>query len=164
MTTVLAIDPGAKGAICLLDDRTRVLAVHDMPVHAVTINKRTRNRIDLHGLNQLIKDLAVHAELAVIEEVGANPNDGVLGAFSFGEAFGAVKMAVAAHEIPLQLCRPQEWKAFHRLIGKDKDDSRQKASQLLPEHARHWARKMDDGRAEAALLALYGAHILKGKP
>lgn len=162
MTTILAIDPGSKGAVALYDSNTRALVVHDMPTLAITVGKTKRNRVDLHRLNALILDMSVHAEHALIEEVGAAPSDGVVGAFSFGEAFGCVKMAVAAHEIPMQLIRPQEWKAFHRLIGKDKDDSRQRASQLLPEHAAKWVRKMDDGRAEAALIALYGAHLMKG--
>jgi hypothetical protein len=39
----------------------------------------------------------------------------------------------------------------------DKDVSRQRASALLPRHSGLWLRKKDDGRAEAALIAYYGA-------
>jgi hypothetical protein len=41
----------------------------------------------------------------------------------------------------------------------NKDASRQKASMLFPKFAHLWARKKDDGRAEAVLLAHYGSKL-----
>jgi crossover junction endodeoxyribonuclease RuvC len=48
------------------------------------------------------------------------------------------------------------WKRALGVKG-DKDVSRQRASALLPRHSGLWLRKKDDGRAEAALIAYYGA-------
>jgi crossover junction endodeoxyribonuclease RuvC len=162
---IIGVDPGAAGALALLDmEAGRIIEVRDMPVHQVTIGKTKRKRVDLHGLVDIIRSWALcYGPHAFVEEVHSSPMDGPVGAFAFGEAFGAVKTAIAGADIPLQLIRPQEWKAHHRLIGKDKDDSRRLASQLLPAASAHWARKMDDGRAEAALIALYGASTLRGK-
>lgn len=50
----------------------------------------------------------------------------------------------------------------HRLKrnGKGKDGSRARASELMPRHAGQWVRVKDDGRAEAALIALHGMREL----
>jgi hypothetical protein len=53
---------------------------------------------------------------------------------------------------------PSAWKKTMRL-STDKNASRALASQYFPDCADQWARVKDDGRAEAALIALYG----KGK-
>jgi hypothetical protein len=45
---------------------------------------------------------------------------------------------------------------FWRLPGKDKERARQKALELFPGAHALLARKKDHGRAEAALIALYG--------
>jgi crossover junction endodeoxyribonuclease RuvC len=162
MTAFIGVDPGASGALAMFEPGTGHLEVVDMPTVLVTIGKKNRNRVDMHALANLLQTWAPHAEFAVIEEVHSTPNDGPVGAFAFGEAFGAVKMAVAAAAIPYQLVPPPQWKSAFKLLKQDKDASRQRASQLLPKHAKNWSRKMDDGRAEAALIALYGA-MLKGK-
>lgn len=163
MNYILGVDPGAAGALALLNgDDGRLVEVRDMPVHQVTIGKTKRKRVDLHGLVDIVRSWALcYGPRAFVEEVHSSPMDGPVGAFAFGEAFGAVKTAIAGANIPMVLVRPQEWKTHHRLIGKDKDDSRRLASQLLPAAASNWARKMDDGRAEAALIALYGASTLR---
>ena len=61
--------------------------------------------------------------------------------------------------MPMRLVTPQTWKKVYGLKGgkENKDMSRQKASQLFPTYANLWARKKDDGRAEAVLLAHYGS-------
>jgi hypothetical protein len=46
------------------------------------------------------------------------------------------------------------------LIGTAKDQSRAKATNRWPGFAKQFSRKMDDGRAEAALLAEYGRQKL----
>jgi crossover junction endodeoxyribonuclease RuvC len=53
------------------------------------------------------------------------------------------------------MVRPNIWK---KAIGcpKDKDMARMLASRLLPQHSDNWPLKKHDGRAEAALIALYG--------
>ena len=49
------------------------------------------------------------------------------------------------------------WKRTWQLPGKDKESGRQQALQLFPAAHAALARKKDHGRAEASLIALYGA-------
>ncbi|MGE5548417.1 MAG: hypothetical protein ACM33T_16045 [Solirubrobacterales bacterium] len=93
---------------------------------------------------------------AFVEAVGAMPGQGVSSVFAFGKVFGLVLGILAANFIPHTLVPPQRWK---RTLGvpADKDGARARASQLLPAHAGLWCRAKDDGRAEAALLAYFGA-------
>jgi crossover junction endodeoxyribonuclease RuvC len=58
--------------------------------------------------------------------------------------------------VPTSLVTPQEWKRYFRL-GPDKAEARLIAARLIPASAGSFARVRDDGRAEAALLALFGA-------
>jgi crossover junction endodeoxyribonuclease RuvC len=60
--------------------------------------------------------------------------------------------------VPVTIIEPMAWKKFHQLRGGDKETSRQRALQLFPTAHSLFARRMDHGRAEAALIALYGLH------
>ena len=58
--------------------------------------------------------------------------------------------------VPVRPVPPSTWKKALGLSA-DKNASRQRAIETWPEHVRTFARVRDDGRAEAALLALFGA-------
>jgi crossover junction endodeoxyribonuclease RuvC len=79
-----------------------------------------------------------------------------MGAFMFGEGYGIVHCAVIANGMVLTEVRPGIWKKAMG-VGGDKDEARRRASELFPLFKSYFVRKMDDGRAEAALLALWGA-------
>jgi hypothetical protein len=57
--------------------------------------------------------------------------------------------------VPLEIIEPTAWKRFWKLPPKDKERSRQRALELFPSAHSLLARKLDHGRAEAALIALY---------
>jgi crossover junction endodeoxyribonuclease RuvC len=63
---------------------------------------------------------------------------------------------LAALQVPYQLVTPNEWKRSFRL-GPSKAEARIAAARLFPGSARYFARVRDEGRAEAALIALFGA-------
>jgi crossover junction endodeoxyribonuclease RuvC len=152
--TTLGVDPGLGGALAVYAPSG--VLTWDMPVLEV----KGKRRIDMHALWSLVQEiLAVHEPvLAVVEDVHAMPKQGVTSSFTFGRVAAAVEMALVAAGIPLHLVTPGAWK---RLMGlsADKDASRLKASRLFPACAGQWARKKDDGRAEAALLAYYGSRL-----
>jgi len=75
--------------------------------------------------------------------------------FRFGQGYGAIQMALAGHKIPTRLVTPSKWKS-HFGLSRDKGVSRGLAMQRFPEQAQMFSRVKDDGRAEAALIALYG--------
>jgi len=94
---------------------------------------------------------------AVIERAQAMPKQGASSGFKYGRAVGAIEAVLTCCEIPMTIVEPSVWKKFHQLRGGDKEGGRQRALQLFPSAHPAFARKKDHGRAEAALIALYGA-------
>jgi crossover junction endodeoxyribonuclease RuvC len=153
---VLGVDPGAFGALALLDTDMDRLDVHDMPIVSVKrpSSQRKSNVISPTHLADLV--IALSPEVAWIERVHAMPKQGVASSFNFGMAFGLVLGVLAGRQIPFMLIEPTVWKGTYRL-GRDKQASRLLVSRMFPLSAHLFARVKDDGRAEAALLAAFGA-------
>ncbi|SDQ99079.1 crossover junction endodeoxyribonuclease RuvC [Rhizobiales bacterium GAS113] len=147
---ICGIDPGLSGAVAFYFPAApdRVVA-EDVPVaggkiDAVTLAKR---------INQL------GPTMAVIELVSARPGQGVTSMFKFGQAYGVVQGVIGSLEIPVHFVTPGVWKRhFH--LSADKEMARALALRLFPACSAHFARKKDHGRAEAALVARYGAEKL----
>ena len=155
---IIGIDPGASGAMVLLDPETRDLwRWQDMP----TVESATGRR--LVSAPMVAETLCAWRSLAeatgrrvvaIVEEVGAMPGQGVSSMFSFGRSFGVLLGALAALSIPVEMARPATWKRKAG-IGADKGAARRTAQERFPHRAELFARVRDDGRAEAALLALW---------
>lgn len=150
MTIIMGIDPGISGAVAfyfpMVPSR---IAVDDVPVAGGEIN-----------VNELARLIRVHRPtLAVIERVSAMPGQGVVSMFNFGRSYGDVRGVIGAMEVPLHFVTPQKWKK-HFGLSSDKDESRRRAIRVFPSVAESFKLKKHDGRAEAALIALYGAEVL----
>lgn len=158
----LGVDPGLNGAIALCDTRARpwALIVHDMPTHELTVNGSKRKRLDGHALARAVAEIADEDGLAnlivIIEDVHSMPKQGVASSFTFGKVAGAIEQCFIDHSIPIRLVQPSAWKRILAVTA-DKDSSRQRASQLFPTYSHLWPKRSHDGRAEAVLLAYYGA-------
>jgi crossover junction endodeoxyribonuclease RuvC len=75
--------------------------------------------------------------------------------FGFGRSLGVVEGVLAALNVPVTYVAPATWtKALGKAAGKDA--SRQRAIELFPAMSEHFKRVKDDGRAEAALIAMWG--------
>lgn len=150
---ILGVDPGLAGAMALVHDG-KIVEVIDTPVFQI----KGKNVFDLYGFARWLDQVnAQHPiEKAIVEEVGAMPGQGVTSMFNFGAVYGHVRGAIAAHFIPISDVRPQVWKKHYRL-GQDKDASRRVACATWPTESARFARKKDDGRAEACLLALWAS-------
>jgi crossover junction endodeoxyribonuclease RuvC len=169
-------DPGMGGALALLVPEGKTAAGHiqrqelfaeDMP--ALEIDGK--RRMDFWRLAALLGTWTSLYDIrgATVEKVHAMPLRGPggqirqspNGLFEFGFAAGALQQAVASAGIPMTLVHPATWKAVYGLRGgrENKDMSRQKASSIFPGASALWARKKDDGRAEAVLLAYYGSKL-----
>jgi crossover junction endodeoxyribonuclease RuvC len=157
---IAGIDPGLSGALFFLDP-SRLLAGEavDLPIHVLTRGGKKKRELDIAGLIGILT--AHRLDHVFLESVGAMPGQGVSSVFAFGKTYGVILGVIAARTIPLTLVTPAVWK---RALGvpKAKDGARARASQLLPEAASQWTLKKHDGRAEAALLALYGARQING--
>jgi len=84
---------------------------------------------------------------------------GVRSAFNFGCGYGQLLGVLGALGVRHESVTPSTWKRWFKL-SRDKEESRAKAIQLFPQRAELFKRRKDDGRAEAALIALYGADTL----
>lgn len=156
---VLGIDPGYKGAIALYDGDRIVVA--DMPIVKGQVRGNDLNYV---GLGDLVSTQFSMADHAYVEQVGAmGSQQGASSVFKFGSVYGAVIAVVAFNHIPYTLVSPAKWKGDIGL-NRDKEKSRARALQLFPKDAKYFSRKLDEGRAEASLLAWYGHTLLtKGK-
>lgn len=154
MKYFLGIDPGLNGALAFFDPFANTLEIIDMPKHSIKVNTKNKNLIDMHQLANIIDVRAADTKMAVIELVGAMPGQGVTSMFGFGFTVGATQMAVIAHCISLSIVSPRTWKKAMGITA-DKDGARRQASRLLPKHAHLWPLIKHDGRAEAALMALW---------
>ena len=86
----------------------------------------------------------------VVEAVHSMPRDGVRQAFSFGTSFGAVIGLAQRFRAPWHFVSPRQWKSDMGLTS-DKNESLAMARELWP--TAPLKRKMDNGRAEALLMA-----------
>lgn len=157
MTRILGIDPGINGALSLLDTDTWSLAITDMPKEPGIAG---RTSVSATLTSRVIR--ATAADYAFIENVHSSPQMGVASAFAFGRGLGILEGAAAATAV-LEKPRPQDWKAATK-TPKDKNQARARAIQLFPNHAHLFARVKDDGRAESALICIYGAARLQLVP
>lgn len=150
---MLGIDPGATGAVAIMSDAGHLIEVTDLP------------HIKGSGLSgaMLAEYLREWDDFrhAFLERVAARPGAGVSGMFNFGRDYGVIQGVLAALLIPVTLVTPAKWKGDLR-VPADKDAARARAAQLWPGAAGQFARKKDDGRAEAALIGLWGAQSMRG--
>ena len=152
---ILGVDPGIHGglAIVAVEDGAapRLVEAIDIPV----IGTGAKERVDVAAIRNFIDR---HQPIrALIERAQAMPKQGASSGFKYGRAVGAIEAAITLCSIPVEIVEPSVWKRFWRLPGKDKEGGRQQALQLFPAAHAALARKKDHGRAEASLIALYGA-------
>lgn len=160
---VLGIDPGISGAVALYADG-RLVEVCDMPVAG--------KEVDPYQLSKILEALSSPdaTDMTVVETQQAMPEQGVSTTFKIGNNFGLVRGVVAALGYRITPVRPGVWKRRldipsppsdvpkNRRSAWRKEKARLRASQLMPEGAGAWTLVKHDGRAEAALLAYYGAN------
>jgi hypothetical protein len=155
---ILASDPGLHGALAAYDEGRRSLTVVDMPTQTREMaSRKLRDTVDELELISFFSTWAgMGATTLYLEQVGGMPGQSAHGAYMFGSYVTAVRVAAKAAGLVVHEVTPARWKAAMR-APKDKDGARLRASELLPAFSHLWPLKKHDGRAEAALLALYGA-------
>jgi crossover junction endodeoxyribonuclease RuvC len=156
LTLYLGVDPGLSGALAFLDTDKGHLHVLDMPVMEVSRNGKTKREVSPPLLANILNAIEGTDVIAVVERVGAMPGQGVTSVFSFGRSLGIIEGALAACQISMTLIQPQVWQKAAGVRG-GKDGARQRACELFPNYAGLFARKKDDGRADAACMAWYAA-------
>ena len=164
MTLIVSCDPGISGALCLFDTRTDTPQdIAPMPIFDKAVSKKTRKAVDE---NAVLTAMRIYESLGArqlfIEQVGGLPGQSAPAAFTFGQGYGAVRMAALACGLAIEPVPPATWKGALR-VPKDKKAARARAGELLPAFTHYWPLVKDDGKAEAAMLGLYAARYLRGE-
>jgi Holliday junction resolvasome RuvABC endonuclease subunit len=142
---VMGVDPGITGALSFyFPSHPMLVGIHDMPIDGKTV--------DGYEIAKIIRQY--NPDVAFIEAVHSFSGQGVTSSFNFGCSYGVVRGVVAACSVPTILVSPQKWKRALDL-SKDKNQSLEMARMMWPESDK-FKRRKDDGRAEAALIAIYG--------
>lgn len=175
MTIVVGgVDPGLDGALAFVS-RGFVVQMIGMPTLILSKGKGTKREISVHALLQALRDEVVGVGFVVervfIERVSPRPGEGTVSAFKFGRGFGQVETAIISLGWPVEYVTPPKWKKAVGLpTGAQKDDSLQMASRLFPSDTRLWTprrmlmnKQQCYGRAEAALLGMYGDILMSAK-
>ena len=156
MTTIVGIDPGNSGALAFFDVEGCTISIIDMPTFEFETTKK-RVTIDPYAI---VAEMQQHTIAHIyMEEVYSSPQMGVVSSFNFGEGKGKILGIAAALGAPITQVKPARWKKDMK-VPADKRAAVQRASQLFPGAAPRFKGPRGgvfDGRAEAALLALYGA-------
>jgi Holliday junction resolvasome RuvABC endonuclease subunit len=138
VTLVLGIDPGMNGAAALIRVEAGAIA-----------------RCLLAPLIDQWRTLALNAALVVVEAQHASPQMGTRSAFALGQAYGAVRGALAVLGHPrVEYVQPAVWRGAYGLRGgaAGKDAGVALARDVLREPDR----VLTHDEADAVLLAWYG--------
>lgn len=159
---IIGIDPGKTGAVAVLREGALV-CLEKCPLVRL---KGGATEYDLAAMYRLLQAQAAGQTVLYLERAGAfrihGRTQGAVSMFSFGEGYGAWRMAAAALGLPCVLVRPQDWKK--RLL-KGTDHGKDAAVRVFQRTWPAWSlrpgrRTTDDHNlAEAALIALYGAKL-----
>ena len=159
---IIGIDPGIKGAICILKDGA-ILDVFDMPI--MPVGKKNKSQVNGSQIFNEIQNAIANENKkdikAVIEQVSAMPGQGVTSMFNFGQSFGVIKGICSAMQLPIFFVRPAKWKKYFELINTQKDASRTKAIEMFPKISSILAKKKDSNKADAILIASFYENIIK---
>lgn len=147
MKTIIGIDPGKNGGVARITDGKPC------------VGKMPDTLQDLWWLMESIarEHPPIYRDLqckAYIEAVHSSPQMGVKSAFTFGQVYGNLEMALTAAGIPFERVSPQKWqKSMGCLTKGDKNVSKRKAQELFP------SIKITHATADALLIAEYGRRI-----
>lgn len=165
---LVACDPGLQGAFCFDDAKSGAFDVYDMPTLEKPLAKRSKktrtiyNIAEVYALLDMFKGLG--ATHFVIEDVNGRPGQSASAAFSFGFGCGALRGIAFGLGYSVEPVAPSVWKAEMKCPSDNSKVIRARANELLPHHSHLWPLQKHDGRAEAAMLALWGERKLgKGR-
>lgn len=172
MLVVCGIDPGLDGALSFIEPKLplRVAAMIGMPAMKLAKGKNAKREISARTLIVEIEREVISVGLVVLcaylERVSSSPQMGVTSAFQFGRGYGVIEGVIAALGWPVEYVTPAKWKRALQ-VPVEKDDARSRACQLLPLDTDQWTPRrlvmtqaQAFGRAEAALISLYGVRDL----
>jgi hypothetical protein len=176
---IVGIDPGQKGAIAFIDTDKKTKHkewIIDIPL-------LPEKGIDAKKINLMLPHTNAYIFL---EKAQAMPGQGSVSMFNYGTGYGKILAVLEILGLPFEEIRPNKWKTEFGLSGLKKTNRKEKmtaeektaakkqrkemavkiAMQMFPRLKNEFYTskgKMLDGRAEALLIAAYGARKTGGK-
>ena len=150
--TVCGIDPGITGGITFIQNKDCVVAER-IPICSFKIGKKKKKFLDLAKIINRIE--AYKPSRIFIEKQQAMPNQGVSSTFKTGFNYGLYIGTFASQGYHYEEVTPRKWKTDLK-VSANKDEARQRASELMPMAEEYWRLKCEDGVAESALIAYWG--------
>ena len=155
---VCGIDPGANGAIAILDSK------NPDSVALLDLKKTTINNIH----NWLHSQLRFRGSEIWIEDIHSMYGMSAKSNFSFGRNLGSIlAITELLKGIPPKTVTPKVWQKYIGVTAKGKAIKKQVAKiaqYLYPQAELHGKRGgLLDGRSDALMIAYYGLHNLKEK-
>lgn len=157
---VAGVDPGLKGGVSIVAETGRLQSCVEMPTYDKLFGKKVRQRLDIAALDDMLMVMqGIGVEMLVCEDVGAGY--GTSGR-QLGEQIGVLKALCYKLEFRFEMATPTKWKKA-MLVPADKREACWRAEALFPHDrdmllgprgGRH------DGKAESAMVALYGHHFI----
>jgi crossover junction endodeoxyribonuclease RuvC len=161
----VGIDPGASGAIAVVNVFDQLVAVLDAPtVTTSTVSGGSRTRLDVAEAANLLRQWPGIVSVG-LERVGAMPGQGVTSMFSFGEGFGMWQGILGTLGLPYELFLPLTWQKTQlgARSARGKDAAYVVASRLYPDAQLRGPRgAILDGRADAILIARHARLVSTG--
>ena len=141
----IGIDPGASGAIAVINSNQDIYLLKDWPGDEVQAAKIVES-IFSEGYGGEIR--------AAIEKAHAMPKQGVSSTFKFGMNYGMWKGILASHGIPFREITPKTWQKGVIAKAQDKKPAVAAAARMFPTAELYGPRGgKKDGRADALLIA-----------
>jgi crossover junction endodeoxyribonuclease RuvC len=150
---IAGIDPGLKGGIAFIKNVSYDLYAEEAPVYELKTNTKTKRYLDMWTLMTLLEEH--EPDHVYIEKQQPMPRQGLVSTFATGVGYGCYLGLLVAGGYSYTEVRPQIWKKDLNCTA-DKDQTRMRASELMPKYSHLWEKRSQDGVAEASLIAYWG--------
>ena len=156
----VGIDPGARGAIVLLDEAGGVVLIETIPMRKRLVAGKARAALDEWALARFADDLSKRhwiVRAAIERQQAWGGKDSPMTAASIVGNYRALRMAFIAHFVPVEDVTPSAWRKAAGLPA-EKDAKARKAQSmaLCQDRWPHMAAAFrKDGPADAALISCW---------
>lgn len=153
---ILGIDPGAKGAVALLEATAVPVLAPYPPEPLQDLTWFVDYLMRVPGIKHIF-----------VEKAQAMPGQGVVSMFRYGQHFGELLGVITTMEIPYTLVHPATWtKHMHQGTSMSDAKSRSLAAvkRLFPgvNLVQPRCKRPHEGVIDALLIASYGVRVLTG--
>lgn len=150
----VGVDPGATGAMCVLNAQAEVLVLDRLPTIKA---RRSRNILNHSSIMGYLSSLKYYGTVVTIyvEDIWAQPTQGVKAAFTYGYCYAQLLTAIETSGLPLNFVKPAEWQKMFS-VPRGKPGSITIVKQMYPDLSDIFRPKNSHNKAEALLIARYG--------